>query len=133
MKILRAILLVSAIAAIGAGCSKPTTRVSETGESPQTPKTQANTQQSATITTPQGMPSYTLEEVGSHATSTDCWMVIRDKVYDVTSFVNKHPGGNVILDGCGKEATALFDNVTKHQGREAQTLLIRLEIGSLAK
>ena len=53
--------------------------------------------------------AYTLEEVSEHDSENDCWMVINGKVYDITSFVNSHPGGEEILDGCGIDATQLFE------------------------
>jgi cytochrome b involved in lipid metabolism len=50
-----------------------------------------------------------LEEVAQHALEADCWMAINGKVYDVTEFVKTHPGGKAILQGCGKDATQLFE------------------------
>ncbi len=32
----------------------------------------------------------------------DCWLVAHDKVYDVTEWAKKHPGGDMILLGGGK-------------------------------
>ena len=43
--------------------------------------------------------SYTLEEVTKHSSNTDCWLAASGKVYDVSSFVDKHPGGEKILEG----------------------------------
>jgi cytochrome b involved in lipid metabolism len=37
-------------------------------------------------------------------------MVIEGKVYDVTSFIPTHPGGDEILKGCGKDATSMFNS-----------------------
>ena len=56
-----------------------------------------------------GSKTYTVEEVSSHSSENDCWIVIHGKVYDVTSFISQHPGGNAILQGCGKDATELFE------------------------
>jgi len=39
---------------------------------------------------------YTIDEVEEHATPGDCWLIVHGKVYDVTSFVPSHPGGNMI-------------------------------------
>jgi cytochrome b involved in lipid metabolism len=39
---------------------------------------------------------YTLSEVEDHDTEDDCWMAIYDNVYDVTKFINEHPGGMII-------------------------------------
>lgn len=36
---------------------------------------------------------YTMTEVAQHSGIDDCWVVVNDIVYDVTSYVDKHPGG----------------------------------------
>lgn len=42
-------------------------------------------------------------QVSLHSTQSDCWVVYDGSVYDVTSFLNKHPGGaNAITPFCGK-------------------------------
>lgn len=33
----------------------------------------------------------TLQDVAEHNTKKDCYMVIHDKIYDVTKFVDEHP------------------------------------------
>jgi predicted heme/steroid binding protein len=55
------------------------------------------------------LPSYTLDEIAKHNQANDCWMAIEGQVYDVTSFIPQHPGGRAILEGCGKDATELFN------------------------
>ena len=57
---------------------------------------------------------YTLADVATHNSAASCWMIIRGKVYDVTKYISKHPGGNNILKGCGKDATSLFEGVSGH-------------------
>lgn len=52
---------------------------------------------------------YTLEEIASHNSHDDCWLAINEKIYNVTSFVGSHPGGEAILEGCGKDATEFFE------------------------
>ncbi|CAF2035896.1 unnamed protein product [Brassica rapa] len=55
---------------------------------------------------------YTLAEVSQHTTNQDCWIVIDGKVYDVTKFLDDHPGGDeVILTSTGKDATDDFEDV----------------------
>lgn len=35
----------------------------------------------------------TIDEVSKHNSQTDCWMAVRGIVYDVTEFLEQHPGG----------------------------------------
>ncbi|KAF8844046.1 hypothetical protein BDN67DRAFT_963536 [Paxillus ammoniavirescens] len=55
------------------------------------------------------MPTYTLAQVAEHKTTASCWVIIRNKVYDVTDFLFDHPGGpQVIVDFGGQDATAAY-------------------------
>lgn len=54
--------------------------------------------------------SYTYKEIQKHNRADDCWLAIRDKVYDVTRFVPHHPGGNMIYLNAGRESTHLFES-----------------------
>ncbi|SGZ47546.1 CIC11C00000003394 [Sungouiella intermedia] len=52
------------------------------------------------------------EEVAKHNSKTDCWVIIHGKAYDVTDFLNEHPGGaGIILKYAGKDATKAFDPI----------------------
>ena len=78
----------------------------------------------------------TLEEIAKHSDQNSCWMTIEGNVYDVSAFVPKHPGEEAILQGCGKDATAMFNsrpsNGTSHSTR-ARSTLSGFQIGTLAK
>jgi L-lactate dehydrogenase (cytochrome) len=51
-----------------------------------------------------------MSEVAKHNTKEDLWVVIHNKVYDLTPFVDTHPGGiQPILSKAGKDATKAFD------------------------
>ncbi|KAL5729009.1 Cytochrome B5-like protein [Ranunculus cassubicifolius] len=52
--------------------------------------------------------TYTRSEVTMHNKRTDCWIIIKEKVYDVTSYVEEHPGGDAILDHAGDDSTEGF-------------------------
>merc|ERR1712113_1190052 len=53
-----------------------------------------------------------MDDVGKHTTKTDCWVVLHNRVLDVTSFLSQHPGGELaILTFAGKDATAEFDMI----------------------
>ncbi|KAK9705901.1 hypothetical protein RND81_07G091000 [Saponaria officinalis] len=51
---------------------------------------------------------YTKTDVSLHNKRTDCWVIIKDKVYDVTSYVEEHPGGDAILTNAGGDSTEGF-------------------------
>ena len=48
-------------------------------------------------------------EAARHDSENSCWLVLHEKVYDVTAFIPFHPGGSAILQGCGRDATGLFE------------------------
>lgn len=73
--------------------------------------------------------SYTLAQVAEHNTKDDCWMILDGGVYDVTSFIPDHPGGDKILRGCGKDATQMF---AKHP-ESAKAMKEKFKIGTLAQ
>jgi len=59
---------------------------------------------------------FTEEEVRSHCTSEDLWLVIKDKVYDFTEYMALHPGGEAIMRNAGKDSTEGFSG-TQHPAR----------------
>jgi len=72
---------------------------------------------------------YALSEVATHNQATDCWQAIEGKVYNVSSYVNQHPGGPAITRGCGQDATTMFDGVGKHA--QIKSMLAQFYIGDL--
>ena len=50
----------------------------------------------------------------------DNWMVINNKVLDLTSWIKKHPGGPIIKNGLGKEATDLFNKSNHSTGAKSK-------------
>jgi cytochrome b involved in lipid metabolism len=57
---------------------------------------------------------WTREEVAKHRAADDLWLIIRDKasnearVYDLTEYVEEHPGGMAIMFNAGGDATQGF-------------------------
>jgi cytochrome b involved in lipid metabolism len=48
-------------------------------------------------------------EVQKHNSANDCWTVIKGQVYNLTSYVNNHPGGASFIEAiCGFDGTASF-------------------------
>ena len=79
--------------------------------------------------------SLTLNEVAKHNSPSDCWLAIDGQVYNVSEFVvsGKHPGGDKILNGCGKDATLIFQMVGKHEENNAAQFLPQFLLGPLVQ
>ncbi|MDO5066078.1 MAG: cytochrome b5-like heme/steroid binding domain-containing protein [Propionibacteriaceae bacterium] len=89
----------------------------EATTSPTTPAQSSSAPQTSTSAATSG---YTAEEVAKHSTAEDCWAIVDGKVYDLTDWVNQHPGGaGAISKMCGTDATEAFQN--KHGGNEGPT------------
>ena len=51
-----------------------------------------------------------LSEVSKHNSANDCYVVVNNKVYNLTDFLNYHSGGaQAILPYCGKDGTNAFN------------------------
>jgi cytochrome b involved in lipid metabolism len=75
---------------------------------------------------------FTMQDVAEHNTSKDIYMVVHDKVYDCTKFLDEHPGGEeVMLDVAGQDATEAFEDVGHSD--EAREVLDGLLVGELKR
>jgi len=79
--------------------------------------------------------SLTASVVATHNVESDCWMIINNKVYNLSGYATEHPGGTQnITSYCGKEATVAFDTKggqgNSHSGG-ANSYLTSLYIGDL--
>ncbi|KAJ3895050.1 FMN-dependent dehydrogenase-domain-containing protein [Lentinula edodes] len=55
---------------------------------------------------------WSLQEVSQHSDSKSCWVIIDKKVYDVTNFLQEHPGGSsIILKYAGRDATSAYEPI----------------------
>lgn len=51
----------------------------------------------------------TMAEVAEHCSREDCWMVLGNRVYNITRYLDFHPGGaQILLKAAGTDGTALF-------------------------
>ena len=73
-------------------------------------------------------------ELAKHNKSNDRWVAIRGNVYDVTSYLDEHPGGaDLILNYCGEDATSAYNTKGgegKHSAK-ADALLADFKLGQL--
>jgi cytochrome b involved in lipid metabolism len=139
MKKIFFLLLVGTLAITLSACTKNLENPKTNNGAPQQNQ-QQNKQpaQDATVT-PQteATPASTgiaLSEIAQHGTPTDCWLAIDGRVFNINEYIKLgiHPGGEKILNGCGKDASVMFANIDKHDTKARQTLEKYL-IGNLAQ
>ncbi len=120
MKRLITISLIIAVLAVGGLVifafiqPTPDTNVANTTNTTNSKQTVAD-EPTDTTTTNVGPTSATLTvtlslvEAAKHNSISDCWIVVSDKVYDITAYFGGHPGGDSTMSPtCGKDATAAF-------------------------
>ncbi len=98
-----------------------------------TPKPTTPTPKPVTKPTPSpARPStYSLVQISSHDSATTCWSAINGGVYDLTNWVDRHPGGRMaILMICGKDGSPLFNAQHGNSGR-ISSILQTYKIGAL--
>ncbi|CBI27309.3 hypothetical protein VitviT2T_000019 [Vitis vinifera] len=73
---------------------------------------------------------FSMQEASLHNSKDDCWVVIDGKVYDVTTYLDEHPGGDdVILATTGKDATDDFEDAG--HSNDARELMKSFCVGEL--
>lgn len=66
------------------------------------------------------LPTFTPAEVESHNNAKSCYVTLGSKVYDITSFIDDHPGGgNLILEYAGKDVGDIMRDAVSHEHSEA--------------
>eukprot|EP00397_Hematodinium_sp_SG-2012_P002998 GEMP01003006.1.p1 GENE.GEMP01003006.1~~GEMP01003006.1.p1 ORF type:complete len:1130 (+),score=154.99 GEMP01003006.1:81-3470(+) len=75
---------------------------------------------------------YTMDEVADHKTRDSLYLVMKNKVYDVTDYIDKHPGGpDKFLDNAGTDVTKQFEE--SHNSKIPSFIAQNYEIGVLSK
>lgn len=70
------------------------------------------------------------DEIAQHNTANDLWVVYNGRVYDVSHYIDEHPGGEeVVVDVAGTDATEAFDDIGHSE--DAHEILSGLVIGKL--
>jgi outer membrane biosynthesis protein TonB len=84
--------------------------------------------------TPEPTPApsgYTTAQVAAHNSKTDCWSSVNGSFYDLTSWVNRHPGGSsVIANMCGRDASADYNSAHGKTSKPASSLAL-FKLGKL--
>ncbi|XP_033116917.1 cytochrome b5 reductase 4-like, partial [Anneissia japonica] len=78
----------------------------------------------------QQMREVTAEELAKHNKHTDAWTALRGRVYNITPYMEYHPGGaDELIKGAGIDGTALFNDI--HQWVNFESMLAKCYIGRL--
>lgn len=87
----------------------------------------ANTSTSASP----GKNTYTWQDVAKHNTAEDCWVSLNGKVYNITNWMDSHPGGKEILQlVAGRDISIAFDCYHPFTNK-AREVLPKFEIGTV--
>ena len=111
---------------------KPTPATPTPTPTPTTDSTQ--TQSPSKSATPTASnPGYTMAQVKANNSRQSCWTIIDNYVYDLTRWINSHPGGaSAILSLCGVDGSAAFNSQHENQSKPA-VRLDSYKLGPLAK
>jgi cytochrome b involved in lipid metabolism len=75
----------------------------------------------------------TAAAIAQHNSRASCWSSINGNVYDLTSWIPRHPGGEqAILQLCGTDGSAKF-NAQHGGGKRQATILAGFKIGTLTQ
>ena len=75
------------------------------------------------VSTPAGTINLSNSEIKTHNLKSDCWSIVNANVYNLTSYVQSHPGGaSVIANICGKDGSKAFVNQHNTQGKPNNVL-----------
>lgn len=109
---------------VAASVQKPTAQ-QPTQQTPTTPSTKPSAP-----TTPAQKTTLTPQGIAAHNTTSNCWMIVNGNVYDVTSYIPRHPGGaGAIKPYCGKDGTAAFEGLP--HSMNAHQLLASYLVGAV--
>ena len=75
---------------------------------------------------------YTMNQVRANNSASSCWSLINGNVYNLTAWINSHPGGSSAIRGlCGVDGTTSFN--ARHSGQSNPTAtLSRYLLGPLS-
>jgi cytochrome b involved in lipid metabolism len=59
------------------------------------------------------LPKYSIRDVQKHNTIQDAWTIIHNRVYHIPSkwILEDHPGGSIIQNAIGRDATDMFEQI----------------------
>lgn len=86
----------------------------------------------STSAPPKEKKLYTRSQVAEHNTNSSIWVIIHNKVYDLTLFLKEHPGGEeVLLEQAGGDSTEPFEDIG--HSSDARQIMESYEVGELVE
>ena len=108
--------------------AKPAVSAAPTASASAAPKPSVTPTAAATVAA-----GYTMAQVKANKSAAKCWSVINGNVYDLTAWINSHPGGSgSIISLCGIDGTQDFLAMHRNQSKPESRLSSYL-LGPLAK
>lgn len=124
MKLRSGIVLATLALVPLAACSSGTAATTS-APAPATSSAATSARPSASASAPASASNatYTMAQVATHNSQQDCWAVIDKNVYNLTQWINRHPGGpDKIIPLCGTDATSNFHGQHDDQSRPNEQL-----------
>ena len=117
---------------VGSGTATSQAPVQATAPVATTPTTGSSVAPSTGSATAPASSGYTLANVSTHNTASNCWSAVDGKVYNLTNWISQHPGGAAEITAmCGVDASAAFSG--QHAGaRKPAQELAAFYLGDLA-
>lgn len=76
------------------------------------------------------LTEYTKEEIKQHTSHNDIWVILHGKVYNITNYIDYHPGGlSILIENGGEDITDLFQD--NHPWVNIKNLIGKYQIGIL--
>ena len=88
---------------------------------------------SALNAAPNTTKKISVKQIKAKNTATNCWSIVNKKVYNLTDWISKHPGGSSRINAmCGKNASKGFN--AQHASAKAPAFnLAKYQIGVVKK
>ena len=86
------------------------------------------------VTSPtQPAGTFTVAQVKEHNSGTSCYSTINGNVYDLTEWINKHPGGKLAILGiCGRDGSVVF-NMQHGKDEKPPQILAKYKVGIIVE
>ena len=76
--------------------------------------------------------AYTWEEISKHNSAESAWVYHKDKVYDITKWIDKHPGGSeMLLLSAGRDITDMLPSYHPFTLDNVEAILAKYEVGTV--